>query len=631
MLKEHLPDVNVSEGLATFTADRPAAEHVFSIGKLPTLKRFLVCYRRSAWWMEAAFGTETSQVPPETQFLLIETTQDDYLLIIPLIHEPFRMSLYGSETEGLQLKAQTGNPNVTGQALVGLFAAVGNNPYTLVAESARYVMSHLGTGRLRAEKSVPAFVDTFGWCTWDAFYQGVSHESVMAGLQSFADVGCQPRYLIVDDGWQDIDDQGRLHSFAANAKFPGGLRRTIQRAKADYGLAHFLVWHAVNGYWNGCGVTGYATREVNEMYQPESFGTKRQTTTLQPQDVYRFYNDFHAALRQEGVDGVKIDNQASIESLAQADQNRVGLMRSFHTALEGTANTHFRGDLINCMSCSNDMLYSALNSTVTRTSDDFFPAQPETHGRHLHTNAYIGLWFGEFVLPDWDMFQSGHAMGALHAMARAVSGGPVYVSDKPAEHDAELLTKLVLPDGRILRAALPGRPTRDCLFTDPLTESVLLKVFNHNAGSGVIGAFNIRADGDIAGRISPRDVVGLVGQRFAVYRHSTAELRILTSDEDWPLELPPLCGDLFTISPVEQGVAPLGLVNMFNSGGSIQSRDWLMEGLYHVRLVGAGHFLIYSEPQPQALIFNGQEIDYTYQANRLQFELPHDGTIIVKV
>ena len=42
------------------------------------------------------------------------------------------------------------------------------------------------------------------------------------------------------------------------------------------------------------------------------------------------------------------------------------------------------------------------------------------------------MWFGEFIQPDWDMFQSGHRMGALHAAGRAVSGGPVYVSDKPA-------------------------------------------------------------------------------------------------------------------------------------------------------------------------------------------------------
>lgn len=45
-------------------------------------------------------------------------------------------------------------------------------------------------------------------------------------------------------------------------------------------------------------------------------------------------------------------------------------------------------------------------------------------------------------------------------------------SDKPGQHDFNLLKKLVLPDGSILRAKLPGRPTRDCLFSDPARDGI---------------------------------------------------------------------------------------------------------------------------------------------------------------
>ncbi len=48
----------------------------------------------------------------------------------------------------------------------------------------------------------------------------------------------------------------------------------------------------------------------------------------------------------------------------------------------------------------------------------------------------------------------------LHAAARAVSGGAIYVSDKPGAQDFSLLRELVLPDGTVLRGQLPGRPTR---------------------------------------------------------------------------------------------------------------------------------------------------------------------------
>ena len=63
------------------------------------------------------------------------------------------------------------------------------------------------------------------------------------------------------------------------------------------------------------------------------------------------------------------------------------------------------------------------------------------------------------------------------SVRRAISGGAVYVSDKPGEHDFELLRRLVLPDGSVLRALQPARPSRDSLFSDVLMDGrSLLKV-----------------------------------------------------------------------------------------------------------------------------------------------------------
>jgi len=62
------------------------------------------------------------------------------------------------------------------------------------------------------EKSVPAFADLFGWCTWDAFYREVSTAKVMQGLATFKRKGFVPRFLILDDGWQD-EKKNFLQSF----------------------------------------------------------------------------------------------------------------------------------------------------------------------------------------------------------------------------------------------------------------------------------------------------------------------------------------------------------------------------------------------------------------------------------
>jgi raffinose synthase len=105
----------------------------------------------------------------------------------------------------------------------------------------------------------------------------------------------------------------------------------------------------------------------------------------------------------------------------------------------------------------------------------------------------------------------------------------ILCSDKPGNHNFDLLKKLVLPDGSVLRAQLPGRPTRDSLFVDPARDGMrcvafslfacqsslilcfkhapfkilflnimfcsLLKVWNVNKCTGVVGVFNCQGAG----------------------------------------------------------------------------------------------------------------------------------------
>lgn len=95
--------------------------------------------------------------------------------------------------------------------------------------------------------------------------------------------------------------------------------------------------------------------------------------------------------------------------------------------------------------------------------------------------AYNSLWMGNFIQPDWDMFQTKHSSAQFHAASRAISGGPIYVSDKVGEHDFKLLKSFVLPDGSLLRCEHYALPTKDCLFEDPLHDGkTMLKIWNYN-------------------------------------------------------------------------------------------------------------------------------------------------------
>jgi raffinose synthase len=623
-----------------FTAETPVAWRAFSIGNVEGLQRWSACYRHEPYFMDPAAGRRAGKVPVDTQFLMMELDDGTCVLFAPLIDNRFRASLQGSGEDGLELVVESGSPTVVTSSMVGLFIAAGPNPYLLAEQSAPSVSAWMKTCRLRREKQLPAFVDQFGWCTWDAFYREVSQAGVRLGLESFAAGGVPPRLLILDDGWHLIRRnpsglvggmpfwEDRLASFDADeAKFPGGLAPTVQMAKGEFGVETFLVWHAINGYWGGVdgeALPGYEVRSEARQYSPgiltylpENFEYwKVMTGVIPPEHIYRFYQDFHRTLRLQGVDGVKVDNQSSLEYLGKNLGGRVALMRSFHEALEGSVQIHFQGNLINCMSCSNEMIYSTLNSALMRTSIDFWPSKPETHGLHLYTNALVGLWFGEFIQPDWDMFQSGHPMGAFHAAGRAVSGSPVYVSDKPDAHNFDLLRKLVLQDGSILRASGVGRMTRDCLFHNPTEEDMLLKVFNFNLDSGVIGVFNARAGEKaptLLGMIRPDDVDGLTGERFAVFAHTSQEMRILERAETWQISLAPLSYEVFTIVPIEGGVAPIGLMDMFNSAGAIQAKGGDDCGGYAVSFRGGGRFLACCESKPVTVEADGVPVPFTFE------------------
>ena len=66
----------------------------------------------------------------------------------------------------------------------------------------------------------------------------------------------------------------------------------------------------------------------------------------------------------------------------------------------------------------------------------------------------------------------------------------MYVSDKPGNHDFQLLKRLVLSDGTLLRCTQVGRPTLDTLFEDvSRDEKTLLKVrITPSKGSKISGA-----------------------------------------------------------------------------------------------------------------------------------------------
>ena len=185
-----------------FTARNSSSFIQTPLCKIAGLSRFTSTHRYEPFWMKPASGTSHADVCFETQWLLAETKSGDCVMLVPLIDGVFRFSISGSDA-GLVLTGETGDPFTFGTGGVALFVSVGRDPYAMADVGAKAVMKRLATGKLRSEKPTPDFIDLFGWCTWDSFYKEVSADKVRTGLESFKAGGVEPRFLILDDGWQD--------------------------------------------------------------------------------------------------------------------------------------------------------------------------------------------------------------------------------------------------------------------------------------------------------------------------------------------------------------------------------------------------------------------------------------------
>lgn len=155
-------------------------------------------------------GSSGSHLQMETQWVLLDVPQlRSYVLILPLIEGKFRSALHPGADGHVMLCAESGSTQVKASSFTAIaYVHVCENPYNLMKEAYSAVRIHLNTFRLLEEKAVPSLVDKFGWCTWDAFYLTVDPVGVWHGVKDFTEGGVQPRFLIIDDGWQSISTDG---------------------------------------------------------------------------------------------------------------------------------------------------------------------------------------------------------------------------------------------------------------------------------------------------------------------------------------------------------------------------------------------------------------------------------------
>lgn len=165
------------------------------------------------------------------------------------------------------------------------------------------------------------------------------------------------------------------------------------------------------------------------------------------------------------------------------------------------------------------------------------PESREWFAKNVLQCAYNGLLQGQFYVNDWDMWWTDDEQAVKNSICRAISGGPVYISDKIGRTNPEILKPLCLEEGRLILADESATPTADCLMTNPTTTERIFKIKNRIGESGVCAVFNINAENKpVFGTLTSAET-GIADGDYIYYEYFTKQTGILKKGEHLEITL----------------------------------------------------------------------------------------------
>ncbi|MCQ2433579.1 MAG: hypothetical protein MJ175_13330, partial [Clostridia bacterium] len=553
---------------------------------------YTAVYMYSEFWSRPYFGTDLSKVPDRTQGLIVKKKSGGYCVLLPMVSDTYKCDLKGGE-HGLTAVLFSWYDKINRCDAPAFCYAEGDDPFTLLEHCAKAGMEVLGMGgKVRSERRYPEIFEYLGWCSWDAMQIRGTEEGLLRKCREFKEKNIPVRWAILDDMWADIrefrdapyDNFGEmvslmhsssLYSFEADPiRFPNGLKHCIKEMNKEGMIVG--MWHPSTGYWRGIDPTSpLFTEQKDNLVQLDD---GRWIPSPEPGKAFQFYDAFHTFLQACGAVFVKVDNQSDIRRFYRGMMPVGQSARRLQTAIEASVGAHFGGDMINCMGMAGENMWNRQSSMISRCSDDFQPENRPWFIKHILQCSYNSLVQGQFYTCDWDMWWTDDGQAVKNSVLRAISGGPVYVSDKLDRSNREIFMPLVLDDGRLLRCDKPAVPVLDCLTVNPEESSHAFLVQNTCAKGedGVIAAFDLRSDNAaVDGAFRPSDIVGLAdAKEYAVYEHFTGDCAVIGRDDVYRFTLDNQDDyKMFIVTPVIDGVAQIGIIEKMVAPLTIARRD----------------------------------------------------------
>ncbi|GKT64585.1 raffinose synthase Sip1 [Colletotrichum tofieldiae] len=568
-------------------------------------------------WLAPRHGRDSFHLDKDGVLCSFLSPEGKHLVFLAVSGVNNVLSVFRNDESG-QLSVHARNDGTNPESAI-ILAATGDNfesaNAAVMYQARNYILQEKkASNELLAEmKAIEQGVKPEWMENW---YDGLGYyEKVFDAVDKLAENNIKVTSLIIDDNWQTIDYKGHGQfqhgwvEFEAEPKaFPRGLKATVSHIRQKHPhIQHIAVWHALlaSGYWAGISPDGKIAQQyktidvVREDAERRNLPLGGKMTVVAKEDVDKFYNDFYKFLVDCGIDGVKTDAQFMTDTWVSASARRE-LIDAYLDAWTISSLRHFSIKAISCMSQTPQiMFYNQMPrnrpAILCRNSDDFFPEIPASHPWHVWTNAHNSLLTQHLnILPDWDMFQTVHDYSGFHAAARCVSGGPIYITDVPGQHNLDLIKQMTGPTIRgktvIFRPSVVGKTI------DPYTgydDDGLLKVGSYHGaavtGTPILGVFNISAR-PLTEIIPLTSFSGVLrSMRYVVRAHSTGKVSAPISPgsaaSSLTVSLDVRGYDIFTAYPLSTfdsevkgkvWTANLGLVGKMTGAAAILNSDFML-------------------------------------------------------
>ena len=532
---------------------------------LKTTDGIFARYMQDTCWTYASFNPY--KIPKNTQSLLIKN-EDINIAMIPICTKSFKTQLRSDNCNKIKIYMGTESGGYTDIDGYIMSVAANSNPFRCVEKATENCrISEWFNTPSKKEKDTPILMQGLGWCTWDACYFDVTHSKIIEKMEEFKNKGININWVLIDDGWFEFGENRLKSIYADKDKFPGGLSETVHTLKEKYGVKYVGVWHCFNGYWYGIDKNSSAYEDNKE------FLTETKAGVIVPDfndksKAFAFFDKWHSYLKNEGIDFLKVDCQGVLARFSKYNTANPEAIRNIQEALEESIKKHFDGNVINCMAMGMEHTQSRKYSNLIRNSDDFWPKRPHTFKKHIIQNIYNSVIMNSLYFLDFDMWWTDNEFAVPSAVLRAISGGPIYISDEIGATNANILKPLINEDGSLISCDEAAMPVPSRLYSDNINNNMIVKIMNNCGENSVLALFNAEIeDRKLSADVTYDDIKLKNADEYVVYSYFEKKFYRMTKATRLHFELDKNSAEILNFYPVKDNYIMLGNVNKYISGG----------------------------------------------------------------